>query len=245
MSQVEVKSWLFVRNEWGKIKRMPIPDKGFEESFKQYLFTNLSFDLESAPRDMGLGLSYDTLSCMPHELDVICVKDSDLFVFELKHYEVSDITKEIVFTFLGKVMDYYLKNIDILSKYKITMLLVTIKKNVGDSIRKLCMTYGIKLIEPSFMTPCVIDHFARDIYQKTPEKNAALKVEVEELVNSITLLREECDYSLSDIVRYKDVSLEIELSLLTQIRPNETLGKIKECHSKFEKALGKWKLGKN
>jgi hypothetical protein len=245
MSQVEVKSWLFVHRKWGETERMPIPDKGFEESFRQYLFTNLSFDLESAAGDMGLGLSYDTLSCMPHELDVICVRDSDLFVFELKHYEVSDITKEIVFTFLGKIMDYYLKNIDILSKYSLTMLLVTTNRNVDDSIRKLCMTYGIKLIEPSLMTPCMIDHFARDLYQKIPERNTAFKAEVEELVNSISFLREGCDYSFSDIVRYENGSLEIELPLLTQVKPNETLIKIKECHSIFERVLQKWRVETN
>lgn len=103
MAEVEAHSWWFVNKEWGKLKRMPTADEGFEEKFREYLYKKIPFDVVSDVRDMKLGLSYSTLSDNPHELDIICVKARNLFIFELKHYKASDITKEIVFTFLGKV----------------------------------------------------------------------------------------------------------------------------------------------
>jgi hypothetical protein len=245
MIEVEVYSWLFVYKEWGKLRRMPVPDKGFEGCFREYLYRNLSFDVVSDERDLGLGLSYHSLSDTPHELDVVCAKDRDLFVFELKHYEVSNITKEIVFTFLGKVMDFYFRNAEVLSNYKITMFLVTINRNVDDSIRKLCITYGIKLIEPSIITLGTMDYFIRDLYQKTSEKDAEFKTEVEELVENIAKLKEKCDYSFSDIFRYRDESITIELSFLRGMNPSETSHRIKEYYSSFEGARRKWKAQRN
>lgn len=241
MIEVEAYSWLFVYKEWDKLRRMPVPDQGFEVCFREYLYRNLNFDVVSDERDLGLGLSYHSLSDTPHELDVVCVKDRDLFVVELKHYEVSNITKEIVFTFLGKVMDFYFGNAEVLSNYKITMFLITINRNVDDSIRKLCITYGIKLIEPPVMTLGTIDYFARDLYQKTSEKNAKFKTEVGELVEKIGKLKEQRDYSFSDIFRFKDESIAIELPLLRGMNPSETLCRIKECYNSFEGARRKWK----
>jgi len=237
---VEVYSWWFVHKEWNKLRRMPVPDKGFEESFREYLYRNIEFDIMSDIRDTGFGLSYSTASSVPHELDVICTKQRDKFVFELKHYEVSNITKEIVFTFLGKVIDFYFKNAETLSNYKITMFLVTINNDVDDSTRKLCIAFGIKLIEPSLMTLGIIEYFARDLYQKLPEDDP-LKSEVEKLIEYVSKSREQYDYSFSDIFRYKDGKIEIELPLL-EFNP---LDKIKEYNNLFETVREIWKSKRN
>lgn len=244
MEPVEVYSWLFVYKEWNILSRMPIPDKGFEDKFREYLYGKISFDTVSDVRDTGLGLSYQTLSDVPHELDVICIKDGDLFVFELKHYQVSNLTKEIVFTFLGKVMDFYLKNAEVLLNYKITMFLVTINRNVDDSIRKLCIAFGIKLIEPSLMTLGTMDYFARDLYQKISEEAKETKLKVEELLENISKLREYYDYSFSDIFRYKDEKIEIKLQPVS-MSPTEALNKIKEYCDIFEMVRNTWKLKRN
>ena len=241
MIEIEAYSWLFVHGEWDKLRRMPVPDKGFEDCFREYLYRNLSFDVVSDKRDMGLGLCYRSLSGNPHELDVVCTKNRNLSIFELKHYDVSNITKEIVFTFWGKVMDFYFRNAEVLSNYKTTMLLVTINRKVDNSIRKLCLTYGTKLIEPSLMTPGIMDYFVRDLYQKTSEKDATFKAELEELVEKINKLKEESDYCFSDIIGYKDESIAIELPLLRGANPNETLRRIKKCYNLFEGAIRKWK----
>jgi hypothetical protein len=244
MANVEVYSWWFVHKEWDKLKRMPIPDKGFEESFREYLYKKINFDIVSDVRETKFGLSYSTMSTIPHELDVICIKKPDKFIFELKHYGVSNITKEIIFTFLGKVMDFYLKNVEFLPDYKVSMFLVTINKNIDDSVRKLCIAYGIKLIEPSLMTLETLDYFSRDLYQKIPEKNIELKEKAEKLVESISELKENHDYSFSDIFRYKDGKIEIDLPL-QEINPTETLNKIKEYYNLFEEVKQAWKKERN
>lgn len=243
MEMVEAHSWSFIHKEWDKLKRMPIPDRGFEESFRDYIYRNIGFNRVSDVRDTGFGLSYSTFSCVPHELDVICVKDKDLFAFELKHYEVSDITKEIVFTFLGKAMDFYFKNAGVLSNYKITMILLTINKSMDDSIRKLCIALGIKLIEPTLMTLGTMDYFARDLYQKIKEEDK-LKSDTEKLIEDINLLKERYDYSFSDIFRYKDGKIEIDLPF-GEIDPNEALNKIKVYYNSFQTVRQEWKSKRN
>jgi len=132
MEEVEIYSWFFIYKEWDKLQRMPFPDKGFEESFRKHIYERIKPDVMSNIKDTGFGLSYSSLSTVPHELDVICSKKHEKSVFELKHYSESRITKELIFTFLGKVIDFYLKNVQLLSHYKITMYFVTINK-IGSS----------------------------------------------------------------------------------------------------------------
>jgi len=239
MNEVELYSSWFVRKEWDILTRKPLPDQGFETSFRDFLYRKVSFDKMSDIRDIGLGLSYQTLSGVNHELDVIGLKNRDLCVFELKHYEVNDITKEIVFTFLGKVMDFYLKNANILSNYEITMFLVTINKNIDDSIRKLCIAFGIKLIEPSLMAVETMDYFARDLYQKVPEKNIETKLKAEELVERISKLNK-YNYSFSDIFIYQDGKIQVELDL-SSFNPTEILNEVKEIYNLFGMMRQTWK----
>lgn len=234
---IEVVAWYFVKKQWSILKKSPTLDQGFENSFRNYLYQQMKFDIYSDVADTGLGLSYTTFSDNRHELDVICVKEKNLFVIELKHYEVSNITKEIVFTFIGKVMDFYFKNANILSDYNITLLLVTINKNIDDSIRKICITYGVKLIEPSYPTFKVLDHFLRDFYSRN-NINGSLKNEIENIIEDINALRK-FDYSLSDIINYKEDNFI--LSFPMEIKPTNILSKFKECYNKFEEARKRWK----
>jgi len=243
MTEVEVYSWLFVRREWERLRRMPVPDKGFEDQFRDYLYRKVNFDVVSDKRDMGLGLSYHSLSGNPHELDIVCSKGAELFVFELKHYEVSNLTKEIVFIFLGKVMDFYLANVRVLSNYKTSLFLITINNSVEDSIRKLCITYGVKLIEPPMMTLGVLDYFARDLYQKIPTEDGMFKKEAEQLVENVSKLKEGYDYSLSDILTYHndDGTVRVTLPLLEQATPSNTLNEVKKCYNSFKEAHQRWR----
>ncbi|MEM3473586.1 MAG: hypothetical protein QW735_03240 [archaeon] len=244
--KIEIYSWFFVYKEWDKLKKNSIPDRpdrGFEESFRNYIYEKMKPYVMSDVRDMGFGLSYSSLSTVSHELDVICSKNYEKSIFELKHYSESKITKDMIFTFLGKVIDYYLKNASDFAKYRITMYFVTINRNLDDSIRKLCLAYGIKLIEPSLMTLTVIGHFVSDLYQKIPE-NHSLKPEIENLIEDIINLRNLYDYSFSDFFRYKDGKIEIDQALIG-IDVNETLEKIKKCNNLFNEVRNKWNSRKN
>ncbi len=242
MIEVELFSWLFVHSEWDKLRRMPTPDKGFEDEFRDYIYRKVHFDVVSTKRDLGLGLSHRSLSETLHELDVVCSKDSELFVFELKHYEVSDLSKEIVFTFLGKLVDFYLGNVSVLSSYRINPLLVTIRRNVDDTVRKLCLTYGVKLIEPSLMTLGVMDYFARDLYLKIPRDDAEVLSTTERLVESIGKLKDDTDHTFSDIAKYAKDSgiISLDIQPLEKAKASTTLGKIKKCYTSFEEVREKW-----
>lgn len=243
MEEVEIYSWFFIYKEWDKLQRMPFPDKGFEESFRKHIYERIKPDVMSNIKDTGFGLSYSSLSTVPHELDVICSKKHEKSVFELKHYSESRITKELIFTFLGKVIDFYLKNVQLLSHYKITMYFVTINKNLDDSIRKLCLAYGIRLIEPSFMTLGTMSHFVGELYQKIPE-NEPLKSEVGNLIENISKVRDTYDYTFSDIFRYKDGKIEIEQALIG-IDISEALNEIKKCYNLLNEVHKKWKSKRN
>ncbi len=243
MEEVEIYSYLFVYKEWDNLCKEHTPDKGFEESFREYIYDKIKPDFMSNRRDMGFGLSYSPLSTVPHELDVICSKGYEKSVFELKHYSANNITKDMIFTFIGKVIDFYLKNAMVLTNYRITMYFVTINKEVDDSIRKLCLAFGIKLIEPSLMTLVTMDYFAKDLYQKLTEGDP-LKSEAEELIDRITELKKLIDYSFSDIFRYKDGKIEIDLSLIP-IDIAKCLEEIKECYNLFNEVFKKWKSKRN
>lgn len=244
MSDVELFSWFFVYKEWGRLRRLPIPDKGFEESFREYIYNKLNFDKMSHIRDMGFGLSYPSFSDTPHEIDIICSKDKEIYVFETKHYTTGNITKDIVFTFLGKVLDYYLKNAEVLSDYNITLLIVTINKTIDDPIRKLCLAYGIKLIEPSMMTPSVIDYFARDFYEKVRDDNTEFLLKIEEVINGIAEMIEKYNYNFTEIFKYINQRIEIELPSFS-INPTIILDNLKLYKTMLITARDEWKIGKN
>ena len=123
------------------------------------------------------------------------------------------------------------------------MYFIAIDKNLDDSIRKLCLAYGIKLIEPSLKTLAVLEHFAVNLYQKIPQ-NHSLKLEVENLIEEISNLRNRYDYSFSDFFSYIDGKVKIEQALI-EIDVSEALEKIKECNKLFDEALKKWKSQRN
>jgi len=240
MVEPELYSWLFVSKEWDKLRRMPTPDQGFEESFREYLYRKINFDVVSDTGDTGLGLSYSTLSDTPHELDVVCRKEKSLFIFELKHYQVSSLTKEIVFTFLGKVLDFYFKNAALLSSFGLTMLLVTTNRSVDAPIRRLCMTYGIKLIEPCRMPLSVLDYFGRDLYSKIQDADTELKVTIENLLKAIAEVKESYDYTFSDLFRFRDDGIHVQP--LPWVTPTQALREVDRCHVTFEMVRNRWQL---
>jgi hypothetical protein len=43
-------------------------------------------------------------------------------------------------------MDFYLRNVKVLSNYKVSLFLVTVCSSVDDSVRKLSIIYGVKLV---------------------------------------------------------------------------------------------------
>jgi len=177
---------------------------------------------------------------MSHELDSICRKGSDISAFELKHYKEFEITKEIVFTFLGKTLDFYFKNAVYLPENRITMYLVTDNENVEDSVRRLCIAFGIKLVEPKLMTMRVLEFFLRDMYAKTPPSEVDLRLSMENLVKRATELRESYDFTFSDLFRFKDGKIETDATVLGGLRTDTVVDQLKGLNESFAELKLKW-----
>lgn len=242
--RAEIYSWLFITKEWPKLPRQPIQDKGFEDSFRDYIYSKIKPDIMSHKGDMGLGLGYFSFSTVSHELDTIFSKGAEKFIFELKHYSTgSNISKELISDFLFKVMDFYLKNAFNLSEFRIIMYFVTTNDKINDSIRKICLGYGIRLIEPTFMTPKILNYFARDLYQKIPE-TSLLRSEAEQLIEKIDKLIDQCDYSFTDIFIYENGEVKIDKEFLN-LDIGKIFNEIKECNITFNELYQKWKHYKN
>jgi len=90
----------------------------------------------------------------------------------------------------------------------------------------------------------VMDYYLRDLYQKIAEEESELKHKVAKLIEKVNNLKEQCDYSFSDIFRYKDEKIVIDLPSL-EIRPGEALSKINEYYSSFEMVREEWKSKPN
>jgi len=232
MNEIEAFSWYFVKKVWGTTKRIPIPDEGFEDNFRNYLNRSIDLNLISSVRDMGFGLSYTSLSQVQHEIDLICIKEQDFHVFELKKYQATEITKEIVFTFLGKVFDYYAKNFQYLSNYRIIMFLMTVNNNIDETIRKLCLSYGIKLIEPNMMSIGTLEYFLRDLYKKVNQEDINLISNIENTIDDVKKHREIYDYCFSDIFTIKDGDIVIG-STTIDINTNDALHNYKDLNNRF------------
>jgi hypothetical protein len=201
MVEIEALSYIFVSKKWHELGRRPVQDRGFEDSFREYIYSAISPGTVSHPRDLGFGLSFRSFSSLSHELDIICTRGCEMSIFELKHYSSSNISKELIFTFLGKVVDFYLRNAFDLRSYKITMYFVTISRHLDESIRKLCLAYGIKLIEPTLMTFGSLLYFVRDAYERLPD-DSELKSEIGEVLETVEDSAERYDYSFSEIFAY-------------------------------------------
>ncbi len=211
-------------------------------SFRDYLFSRSRFDITSDVHELNMGLSLRALSGANHELDAIGVSGREVHIFELKHYEASEITKEIVFTFLGKVLDFYLGNVELLSTYRIVMYLVTTKISVDLVVKRLCLTYGIKLIHGSRKTLAVLERLLREMYVKVPDSNGPLKDRVGSLVEEVSELREGVDYSFSDIYRFKEGQLHMEIPSLNT---ESAIAIVARLNVSFDVVLGEYKARKN
>lgn len=237
-------SWLYVARRWPQQpeeeKLHQLNDEGFEEIFRKYLYSKIEFDTVSVTRDMSFGLSLSSLSGMPHELDSICRKGNDIFTFELKHYKEFEITKEIVFTFLGKTLDFYFKNAIYIPENRITMYLVTDNENIENSVRRLCIAFGIKLVEPKLMTMRVLEFFLRDMYAKTPTSETDLRSSMENLVKKATELRESYDFTFSDLFRFKDGKIETDATVLSSLRTDIIIEQVKGLNDSFAELKLKW-----
>ena len=69
-------------------------------------------------------------------------------------------------------------------------------------------------------------------------------IEKEKFVEEVSAQKEHYDYSFSDVFRYKDRKIGIELPL-SEINPTEALNKIKDSYNLFERVRETWNSKRN
>jgi hypothetical protein len=100
----------FLNVEWPHATREPIPDQGFEETFRASCVSKLPDWRISQIREMQFGENLTTGSGTNHEIDLVGLHDQVSAVVELKHWESSPPTKNEVIVFFAKILDYVAAN---------------------------------------------------------------------------------------------------------------------------------------
>jgi len=164
--EISVRCYEFLRQVWPHSPRTADTDKGFERTFRRWIARKISFEALSEPHNLGLGLSYASLSGTDHELDVVGRVAGQLYIFELKNYPGSAMQKDWVFVFFHKVFDYYIKNIHILHEYPVNLVFLTTSEPDAAS-RQVCFTWGINLITPGIIPPPVLQYYFRRLAESS------------------------------------------------------------------------------
>lgn len=125
----------------------------YEDYLRASLGSSLALDFISSKRDMGMGQGLASRSGLRHELDLIARKHSYYFIFELKHYAHSQLTKDMLLVFNQKVLDFYVENYRLLKTLKLYRVFVTRSSNIDESLRQFCALWGILLLDQEWYSP--------------------------------------------------------------------------------------------
>jgi hypothetical protein len=149
-------------------------------------------------RDFGRGL--ETLSGVPHELDFIGWSDNDVYVFELKLYEVTELPKEMILAFYQKTLDFYLKNIEYFKGQRVHLYLPTRFAPIDDAMRMICLAYGIVLIDNELYPPRLIEYYASDMVARLENRvSTRIRTKFENLLDRSRKFVQESSFSISDL----------------------------------------------
>jgi len=181
-------------------------------------------------RDFGRGLK--TLSRVQHELDYIGWSGNDIYVYEFKLYEATELPKEMILAFYHKVLDFYLGNVDYFTGLRVHLFLSTRCTPIDNSIRMLCFSFGIVLIDTELYPPPMIEYYAEymlsQLIHKFPKK---AHKDYENLVRLSRVLVRDSFFSLSDSFKL-DSRKQIVFTPYV-LSPDSLVRRHREINSKF------------
>lgn len=150
------RCYRFLNEEWPHANREPIPDQGFEESFRAACVSKLQDWRISQIREMHLGEDIFTASGTDHEIDLVGLHDQASAIVELKHWESSTPTKNEVIVFFAKILDYVTANPRLMLK-DVCPVFVSVS-GFEESGLAACLGLGIHPIGPGLRPlPILVD----------------------------------------------------------------------------------------
>lgn len=189
----------FLKKVWPHSERTDEPNRGFQRAFYKYISDCRLFQTV-AYTTFDFGSELNTLSEVPHELDIIGWINNEIHIFELKHYEAQEISKDMIFSFLQKVLDFYFKNVHRLRTFRLRLFFVT-RGLISDHMRQICFTWGITPIDPELYPLPIIEYYAYIMLQKALNHGIPLK-EFEILAEKSRELIRDSLFSLADMFKY-------------------------------------------
>lgn len=104
------RCYRFVAMEWQRVKRIQVPDEGFEEKFRESCTLLLQDWSISDEREFHLGSGLDTASGVAHEVDIVARHPALIAIMEIKNRAGALPGKNDVLVFFAKVLDYLALN---------------------------------------------------------------------------------------------------------------------------------------
>lgn len=198
IQSVTIESYVFISKIWLHTQRTTEPDKGFQRAFMKYIVERNLFSSGSAfcTHDFGRGL--ETLSKLMHELDFIGWTENSVCVFELKLYEVADLPKDMLLVFYHKVLDFYLKNISFFKGQRLYLMLPTRYAPIDDTMRMLCFSLGIELIDTELYPVRLIEYYASIMCAQSSDLPSERTKPLQNLLLQARKLVQESSFSISD-----------------------------------------------
>lgn len=153
-------SYRFVNEEWPHASREPIPDQGFEETFRAACVTKLHGWHISQVREMHLGDNLITASGIMHEIDLVGLHEQAVAIVELKHWESTTPTKNEAIIFFAKLLDFLAANPRLVLR-DICPIFISIS-GFEESGLAACLGLGIHPVGPGLRPlPIIVDSAQR------------------------------------------------------------------------------------
>jgi hypothetical protein len=147
-------AYRFITEGWLRARREPIPDKGFEETFRGALIRSMPEFSVSQNREMAFGGGYRTSSGILHEIDIVITRGDLRVIWELKHWAVQ-VDKNAVVALWAKILDYLAADPDLASQENVPVFVTT--STFDDHALAAALGLGIAPVAPLLRPPAMLD----------------------------------------------------------------------------------------
>ena len=231
IQNITIQSYVFISKKWLHTEKTNEPDKGFQRAFMNYMVGSNLFRSGSVYCTQDFGKGLETLSKVEHELDFIGWTENNICVFELKLYEVADLPKDMILSFYHKVLDFYLRNLSFFKGQRIYLMLPTRYAPIDDSMRMLCFSLGIELIDTELYPVRLIEYYTLEMWAQSDNLPTERSKPLQNLALQARRLVQESSFSISDFFTLDSKEQIIFTPIITS--PDSLVRRHRELDAKF------------